>query len=89
MMSARKWEAASAVLLIDHFSVDLLVGKCKQQVPAVRLLLWRRGFSLRARLWSMGRPVRTGTGELHSFPELKGSLVFDEKRPDRKLLSSY
>lgn len=30
MMSGRKWEAVTAVLLIDHFSVDLLVGKCKQ-----------------------------------------------------------
>lgn len=30
MMSGKKWEAVSAVLLIDHFSVDLLVGKCKQ-----------------------------------------------------------
>lgn len=34
-----------------------------------------------ARLWLMGRPVCTDTGELQSFPELKGRLVFDEKRP--------
>lgn len=45
MMSGRKWEAVSAVLLIDHFSVDLLVGKCKQYFQQLGFVAAPRFFS--------------------------------------------